>query len=470
MRSTRGLLVVVVALALGALGWLAVGGGRGAEGALEGRAVREVRGEERGGALPDPGRVEPVREEASEARAEAAGPETPDAADGGRVAIPVPVEAEAEEAERALVVAVVRDAEGRALRGLAVELHGALPQGGEQELFLTSGNDAWGFEPPLSRSEAGGVTGWDGSVAIEARGPLAGKHLVVGRGDLTRLVAQPIDPGVDEQVIVLDVDGEGTGGVELRLLQPGGEPHEIEAVGARLVRLLSEDQRRFDDPDPLPSWREPRAQHVTDLGSIWRLGGLAAGRWALGVTAVGGGVALVEVDVRADTWAEVEVRLPLRDFQATGGAALDDEHPTLEPDEANGLAAYAVPGQQPRALGADGRDGFLRHTFRFVPGPEGALLELELEAAGWAGNDSVSLEYLGAEASPGWAWGARIAGLPGAPSKWTGPRHAWIQLDLSDLPGPGGERVNLLPSLADGKLDLLVQDDTIVHSARLRTR
>jgi hypothetical protein len=417
--------------------------------------------------LPDPGRVEPVGEGEEVPVAES----SPEAAPlGARREVAAPAQPEELPPGIVQLVAVVRDGDGRALEGLRVELHGALPQGGEVELYLGQDSDSWGFEPVESASEATGTTDWDGTVVFEAAEPLAGKHLVLGRGALTRLVAHPVDPEADEQLVVIDLDGEGTGGVELDLMEPGGEPLLIDEVRARLVRLLAEQKRGFADPEPPPSWRTLREHRMTSLGSSAKIGGLAPGHWVLCVTAIGGGVARIEVDVVADRWAKVEARLPLREFWTTGGATLDAEHPVLEPDEANGLADYAIEGQRPRELGKGGRDGYLRHTFRFVPGPEGALLELELEAAGWAGNDAVHLEFLGMDANPRWAWGARIQDLPGAPASWTAGNYAFIQLDLSELPGPEGKPVNLLPSLADGKLDLLVQDDTIVHSARLRTR
>ncbi len=43
-----------------------------------------------------------------------------------------------------------------------------------------------------------------------------------------------------------------------------------------------------------------------------------------------------------------------------------------------------------------------------------------------------------------------------------------LHLDLTDLPGRSGERINLLESLRDGRLDVVVQDDTSVSGIRLQ--
>ncbi|MCP3914305.1 MAG: hypothetical protein GY711_01980 [bacterium] len=65
--------------------------------------------------------------------------------------------------------------------------------------------------------------------------------------------------------------------------------------------------------------------------------------------------------------------------------------------------------------------------------------------------------------TPRFAWSSSIAGVAGG--SWRAGRR--LHLDLSDLPGRDDGRVSLLDQLTDGRLDVVLQDDTSVSSARL---
>lgn len=466
MGVSRVLLPLLVGLALVVLAGLAFLGGDQRVDPLEGRVTVAEEAESVDSSLPELGRFQPARDRVGEVPGEPSAREEVEPASPTELA-----------PGRANLVVVVRDGNGRALEGLLVEVHGSLSQAGSlgSELYLSPTVGIWGFEPRRSSAEAAGVTDWDGSLLLEVGPDLAGKYLVVGRGALTRLVARVVDPEVDEQLVVLDLDRTDTGGIEVVLTEPSGDPLMIEEVYARLSRPIADMDPAAagaaGSPAPPPSWRVPRSSLTSKLGSKRMIGGLAPGVWSLGIVAVGGGVKRVDVAVSPNRWTKVEAELPLREFRGTGEARLDSRRPTLEPDELNGFAAYTIEGQEARELGQGGTNRSLRHTLRFAAAPKAALLELELEAIGHgARNDGISLEFLGADAEPRWGWGSRIADLPGTPGSWNIGSYAWVQLDLSELPGADGETVDLLPRLADGKLDLLVQDDTIVHSARLRTR
>jgi hypothetical protein len=95
---------------------------------------------------------------------------------------------------------------------------------------------------------------------------------------------------------------------------------------------------------------------------------------------------------------------------------------------------------------------------------EGAVLELDLEAVpDVCDNDTLSLEFAGG----GFAWGIGIGDLVG--QSWHQGQRALVSLDLARLPVPGGT-VSLLDRLADGGLDVYVQDDTAVHALLLHVK
>jgi hypothetical protein len=95
---------------------------------------------------------------------------------------------------------------------------------------------------------------------------------------------------------------------------------------------------------------------------------------------------------------------------------------------------------------------------------EAALLELDLEAVpDMCDNDTLSLEF----ADGGFAWGIGIGELVGR--SWEQGQRALVSLDLARLPVPGGT-MSLLDRLADGGLDVYVQDDTAVLALVLHVK
>ena len=351
----------------------------------------------------------------------------------------------------------VRDASGRPVAGLAVQLLR------DEEFFLGRPEPFQDFGPggssaPLPPMAA--RTDASGAFAFEGVSPAAGQRLATGVGWFTQPLVVEVDPALPEQSIVLPGRSELAGILELELRDEQGDPLEIARVETHLLALAAPHSLTWSRHDPAG---------VYSAGWRTTLTGLAPGRWELWVFAEGGGVARVEAQVKPHERVLVPVQLPRRSVFPKATLALEaggEEVPEGDPD--SGFGTFEIKGQQLRGLGQGGYDRNFRHTFRFAPGGiRGALLELELSAAGWADNDGVSLEYeVLQEGGHRWAWGARITSLPGAPSSWQRGARARIQLDLARLPGKEGE-VDLRPWLQDGKLDLFIQDDTIVHAVRL---
>lgn len=113
-----------------------------------------------------------------------------------------------------------------------------------------------------------------------------------------------------------------------------------------------------------------------------------------------------------------------------------------------------------------------KHVGQSFTGLPAGIVAAELEIRmkpldGLSNNDSVNL---GLKTSPAntFAWGRQMATLPGGAGWLTNPATTFI-FDLSALPNLSGPATNLLPKLiADGLLDVLVQDDTSVDYMCLR--
>lgn len=363
------------------------------------------------------------------------------------------------------VIGFVHDGQGRAVQGLTVDLRrGARIQGelgsggpggnpfGSQDFFFEGERRVEGTAPQR--------TGVRGEFAFEGVAPVEGFVLVVAGGKLSDSLEFEVDPALEEQRIELPGTSELAGSIEVDLWDPEGQPLVVNRVRSRLQRLAA--------PHPV-TWAVHDPGLSFSRGAGWTLTGLAPGVWQVWAFAEGGGVALLSGTVEPGKVTQLSAILPRRTFiprltQALEAGAQEE----LTPDELSGFADFPVKGQERRGLGQGGTDRNFRHTFHFAPGGiRGALLELELEAAGWADNDSLTLEYLPLEdGQHRWAWGGRIRSLPGAPSNWQQGARAHLQLDLSALPG-GAAPFDLRSYLQDGRLDIYVQDDTIVHGVRL---
>lgn len=107
------------------------------------------------------------------------------------------------------------------------------------------------------------------------------------------------------------------------------------------------------------------------------------------------------------------------------------------------------------------------HTFTSLP-PNiiGGSLQIGLKAhAGNSLNDSLNLEFL----NPSFRWGRAISSL--APTGlWAPPTSKVITLDLANLPISGSGVTSVIADMADGDLDVYVQDDTAVDYLILKVK
>lgn len=104
------------------------------------------------------------------------------------------------------------------------------------------------------------------------------------------------------------------------------------------------------------------------------------------------------------------------------------------------------------------------HTFTGLPtGIVGARLTVRLRAEGFADNDGLSLELL---PGPQFAWGQSVRNLTGV-NPWVNPADRTVTLDLASLPASPQGVTGILSALADGDLDVYVQDDTAVDYVAL---
>ena len=342
-------------------------------------------------------------------------------------------------------------ASGHPLGGLQVDLERPFENGPESILTLPEG---------ATVHAARVMTTASGGFCFEYWEAAEGQRLSIGAGSLTQPVIVEVDPALPRQVVELPGVSEQAGLLEVRLSDEAGEPLLIERVESRLVALAAAHPSAWTRHDP---------RSLFDQGTRVTLTDLAPGRWELWVFASGGGVARVEAQVVPHERTPVEVTLPRRSFVPRAALALEEGGEDVAmADEESGFGTFEIRGQGLRALGDAGTNKNFRHTFRFAPGGiRAALLELDLESDGHAAdNDSVNLEYGVAEGSHRWAWGSRITRLPGAPSRWNRGDRAMVQLDLASLPGKDGP-VDLRGELQDGRLDVFVQDDTIVRAVRL---
>ena len=110
------------------------------------------------------------------------------------------------------------------------------------------------------------------------------------------------------------------------------------------------------------------------------------------------------------------------------------------------------------------------HTFSGLPGGiVRAQLEIHLKPVGDADNDALHLNLKSPGGPTQFSWGTYIKDLPGANGIWAGNQPTTFVLDLANLPaGLPGSQTNIIGALADGTLDVYVQDDTVVDYIKLR--
>ena len=133
----------------------------------------------------------------------------------------------------------------------------------------------------------------------------------------------------------------------------------------------------------------------------------------------------------------------------------------------DGTSALGRWAQARRGLGGDTSNQDFVTTLRCGFGPvTGAELVLKLRGLkGMPMDDTVSLE-LGSEGT--FRWHANIAPFAGG---WSSGARTTLRLDLARLPvggAFGNDTLSLLTELADGLLDVVVQNDTAVDAITLR--
>jgi hypothetical protein len=238
------------------------------------------------------------------------------------------------------------------------------------------------------------------------------------------------------------------------VVDDAGEPLEIDGAGVRLIARTRPEVVRVPGP------------HEVALGRgrvVVR--GLQPGRWELRVDVASSLGGHVEWTVERPRSTQ-RSRLVVRTFEAgVLSVALvelaTDGLPWVDPNS----ALVRAQGAPRVGLGTHVSDARFEASLRTGFGPVRAA-ELVLDLRGLANgprNDTLSLQ---ASPSDGYAWRSGLAEL--VPGGWGSGESARVRLDLARLPGPGGRTVDLLPLLADGTLDVAVQDDTAVDALLLR--
>jgi len=148
------------------------------------------------------------------------------------------------------------------------------------------------------------------------------------------------------------------------------------------------------------------------------------------------------------------------------------EHPAEPSFPSLELVTYAKtswPQLIHRRFDDDLTDVALIHTFSGWKGSVcGATLEIRLRAGGnvMSTNDSVRLELTGGDDHQrAFAYWTTIRNVTGS---WGPGDEATLLLDLGNLPRYVDFPTDILPTLQDGDLDLLVEDDTAIDYAILR--
>lgn len=153
----------------------------------------------------------------------------------------------------------------------------------------------------------------------------------------------------------------------------------------------------------------------------------------------------------------------------TAGADDDFALPIETATRGAQLDAIRAPGQWKDFDNANIDLGF-GHTFSGLPGGiVRAQLEIRMRPIGGADNDALHLDLKSPGGPTRFNWGTFIKDLPGANGIWSGNQPTTFVLDLANLPaGLAGSQTNIIGALADGTIDVYVQDDTVVDYIKLR--
>ncbi|MEZ5979918.1 MAG: hypothetical protein R3F34_17135 [Planctomycetota bacterium] len=327
------------------------------------------------------------------------------------------------------------------------------------EAYLDLGDDpyvytdetGW-FEFPWSDARVGGTIAY--GVGLFANGAPRAPVDEQGRDHYLRLPAR----GANAPRLVVELTAKENGDpifpsfAEIEALHLADPPADVETLPESLT---SRGHYRLD-VDPRQILRQQ---------GVLRVDSLAPGSWRLRVRGDSSEFVDRTVTMPFDG-DDVVVRLELATYDGawTSSALAGDTVDDLVPDASTGFADYPGDPAKWRPLEDRSANKQFLHTVRgFGTGPfSAAVLEIDLEAvpdACW--NDSIALEFLGERR---FAWNRRISDLAGG--NWNVGRRERLFLDLAKLPTDGAP-LDLLASLADGALDVYVQDDTVVHALSL---
>jgi len=348
------------------------------------------------------------------------------------------------------VMGVVSDARGLPIPGAEVRLSvsGVRPADSlGRSSFIPSGSR-------ISRR----TTGPDGGFTFEGSDARDGGTLTYGGGVLLRgELSAPVDPEATYQVLTVPDAELAPVTWSIRVEDGAGDP-----VAPEVVDLRSGGGEAGAHP------RLPRAEdRVVQYGLVQQR--VPPGRWILEIASPESLVELLEVVIPPEsaggTFESTVVleSLGLADADDLADGVDEDGRPWLDP--ADGLDVWLPEEGLLLALGENTRDRHFAATLRAPGGPvRAAQLYLDIEAnSGMSSNDGI---YLDPNARKESTWANRISSLTGG--RWSGGMRRRIRVDLSRLPSAEGGTVDLLPALEDGRLTVVIQDDTVVHAARLR--
>ncbi len=349
-----------------------------------------------------------------------------------------PLEAPAALAPSPLVMGVVIDGRGTPLPGVVVKLSVTEPGPFPEILYIGQ----------VKSDHTGGF-------CFQGSDRRKGGHLTFGEGYLvSSTITQEVVKGAPSQVLEIPSGPAHDSTWTIEVLDAAERPLLVEA--ARLTFLGGASTGISHVPDS--------SERLLHFGLVEQRG-LPPGRWRMTLSTA--------VSLEADV--EVEILEPRSEIRSTlvletveGGIA-EDVQPTLDSDgqpwidPSSGLREILP--EDLLTIGEDNRDHHFAQTFRVGAGDvRAAQLILDLEAnSGMSRNDSIYLQHLGARK---YAWGNRLTSLTGG--RWSDGMRRRVLVDLSRLPSREGGAVDLRSHLASGRLDLVIQDDTVVHAARLR--
>lgn len=428
-RSVRRLLLAGPPVLLLAA-WLALGGGA-ADGSSEGRVAEDAVEQ---GAEADVTLARVARTSPDEPNPELG----PAAVEGRRPASDPPLEAPAAVAPSPLVMGVVIDGRGTPLPGVVVKLSVTEPGPFPEILYIGQ----------VKSDHTGGF-------CFQGSDRRKGGRLVFGEGYLVSgAITQEVVKDAPSQVLEIPSGPAHDSTWTIEVLDAAERPVSVEA--ARLTFLGGASTGLSHAPGS--------PERLLQLGLVEQRG-LPPGRWRMTLSTAVSLEAEVDVEI-------LEPRSELRStlvLETVEGGIAEDVQPTLDSDgqpwidPASGLREILP--EDLLAIGENNRDHHFAQTFRVgAGGVQAAQLILDLEAnSGMSHNDSIYLQHLGARK---YAWGNRLTSLTGG--RWSDGMRRRVLVDLSQLPSREGGTVDLRPHLASGRLDLVIQDDTVVHAAHLR--